>query len=236
MTNTEIKTALNNSPLFKDAPEAALNMALEAASVRKFAQGNPIFRENDPGEAVYVLVEGRVKVSRENLEGRERIFTILTPPEVVGEMALISHLPRSATTHCLDDVTSLAIYRDELKGILERHPKVLWNLAEIMAHRLGEMNREVEMLSFASTQACVAYALQGLYLRGAFKAGKDGLPTLEFTHQDLANRTGNSRETITRVLKDLENDDIIATRPGLITLLKPKVLEGVIYGLREKDE
>jgi CRP/FNR family transcriptional regulator, cyclic AMP receptor protein len=225
VTNSEIKTALNNSPLFQDAPEAALNMAIEAASVRRFGQGTPIFREDDPGEAVYVLVEGRVKVSRENLEGRERIFTILTPPEVVGEMALVSQLPRSATAHCIDNVVTLAIYRNELRAILDRHSQVLWNLAQIMAKRLADMNREVEMLSFASTQACVAYALQGLYLRGAFK-----------THQDLANRTGNSRETITRVLKDLENDDIISTRPGLISLLKPKALEGVIYGLREKDE
>ena len=107
MTNSEIKTALNNSPLFQNAPEAALNMAIEAASIRRFPQGNPIFREDDPGEAVYVLVEGRVKVSRENLEGRERIFTILTPPEVVGEMALVSQLPRSATAHCIDNVTTL---------------------------------------------------------------------------------------------------------------------------------
>ena len=236
MTNSEIKTALNNSPLFQNAPEAALNMAIEAASIRRFPQGNPIFREDDPGEAVYVLVEGRVKVSRENLEGRERIFTILTPPEVVGEMALVSQLPRSATAHCIDNVVTLAIYRNELRAILDRHSQVLWNLAQIMAKRLADMNREVEMLSFASTQACVAYALQGLYLRGAFKPGKEGHPTLEFTHQDLANRTGNSRETITRVLKDLENDDIISTRPGLISLLKPKALEGVIYGLREKDE
>ena len=59
---------------------------------------------------------------------------------------------------------------------------------------------------------------------------------LEFTHQDLANRTGNSRETITRVLKDLERDGIIKTRPGMISLLNPSALEAVIYGLREQDD
>jgi CRP/FNR family transcriptional regulator, cyclic AMP receptor protein len=231
-----IRSGLESSSLFSGAPEAAIKMALEATSVRNFAPESEIFREDDPGEAVYMIAEGRVKVSRANLEGRERIFTILSSPEVLGEMAVISSTSRSATAYCLDQVMTLVIYREDLKAILDRHPQVLWNLTRILAKRLGEMNREVEMLSFASTQACVAYALQGLYLRGGFKSGKDGLPTLEFTHQDLANRTGNSRETITRVLRDLEKESIIKTRPGLIALLKPEALEAIIFGLRDNDE
>ncbi len=231
-----IRSGLERSSLFSGAPEAAIKMALEATTIRNFAPDSEIFREDDPGEAVYMIVEGRVKVSRANLEGRERIFTILSSPEVLGEMAVISSTLRSATAYCIDQVTTLVIYREDLKAILDRHPHVLWNLTRILAKRLGDMNREVEMLSFASTQACVAYALQGLYLRGGFKSGKDGLPTLEFTHQDLANRTGNSRETITRVLRDLEKESIIKTRPGLIALLKPEALEAIIFGLRDKDE
>jgi CRP/FNR family transcriptional regulator, cyclic AMP receptor protein len=231
-----IRSALERSSLFSGAPEVAIKMALEATTLRHFPPESEIFREDDPGEAVYMIVEGRVKVSRANLEGRERIFTILSNPEVLGEMSVISNNLRSATAYCLDQVTTLVIYREDLKAILDRHPHVLWNLTRILAKRLGDMNREVEMLSFASTQACVAYALQGLYLRGGFKSGKDGLPTLEFTHQDLANRTGNSRETITRVLRDLEKDHIIKTRPGLIALLKPEALEAIIFGLRDNDE
>ena len=231
-----IRSGLERSSLFSGAPDTAIKMALEATTLRNFAPESEIFREDDPGEAIYMIVEGRVKVSRANLEGRERIFTILSSPEVLGEMAVISSSLRSATAYCLDQVTTLVIYREDLKAILDRHPHVLWNLTRILAKRLGDMNREVEMLSFASTQACVAYALQGLYLRGGFKSGKDGLPTLEFTHQDLANRTGNSRETITRVLRDLEKEGIIKTRPGLIALLKPEALEAVIFGLRDNDE
>ena len=231
-----IRSGLERSSLFNGAPDAAIKMALEATTIRNFAPDSEIFREDDPGEAVYMIVDGRVKVSRANLEGRERIFTILSSPEVLGEMAVISSTLRSATAYCIDQVTTLVIYREDLKAILDRHPHVLWNLTRILAKRLGDMNREVEMLSFATTQACVAYALQGLYLRGGFKSGKDGLPTLEFTHQDLANRTGNSRETITRVLRDLEKESIIKTRPGLIALLKPEALEAIIFGLRDKDE
>jgi CRP/FNR family transcriptional regulator, cyclic AMP receptor protein len=231
-----VRTALSQSPLFVGVLDAAVQMAQEAATVRSYAAESDIFHEDDPGEAVYLITEGRIKVSRANLEGRERIFTILTPPEVLGEMAVINGSPRTATAHCLDNVTTVVLYRDDLRAIMERHPGVLWNLAGVLARRLGDMNREVEMLSFSSTASCVAYALQSLHLRGAFKPGRDNMPTLEFTHQDLANRTGNSRETITRVLKDLERDGIIKTRPGMISLLNPDALEGVIYGLREQDE
>lgn len=232
----DVRAALERSSLFMGAPESAIKMALEAVTTRTFAQGAEIFREDDPGEAVYLIVEGRVKVSRANLEGRERIFTILTNTEVLGEMALVSSSPRSATAQCLDRVSALVIYRDDLKGILDRHPAVLWNLTKVLAKRLGDMNREIEILSSASTIACVAYALQVLYLRGGFKSDKDGLPTLEFTHQDLANRSGNSRETITRALKDFEKEGIIKTRPSVITLLKPEALEAIIFGLRDADE
>jgi CRP/FNR family transcriptional regulator, cyclic AMP receptor protein len=231
-----VRTALSQSPLFVGVLDAAIQMALEAATVRSYAAESDIFHEDDPGEAVYLITEGRIKVSRANLEGRERIFTILTPPEVLGEMAVINGSPRTATAHCLDNVTTVVLYRDDLRAIMERHPGVLWNLSSVLVRRLGDMNREVEMLSFSSTASCVAYALQSLHLRGAFKPGRDNMPTLEFTHQDLANRTGNSRETITRVLKDLERDGIIKTRPGMISLLNPDALEGVIYGLREQDE
>ncbi|MFN3266259.1 MAG: Crp/Fnr family transcriptional regulator [Deinococcales bacterium] len=232
----DVRAALERSALFVGAPESAIKMALEAVTTRTFSPGAEIFREDDPGEAVYLIVEGRVKVSRANLEGRERIFTILASPEILGEMALVSSGARSATARCLDRVVALVIYREDLKGILDRNPAVLWNLTKILAKRLGDMNREVEVLSSASTTACVAYALQALYLRGGFKSDKDGLPTLEFTHQDLANRSGNSRETITRALKDFEKEGIIKTRPGMITLLKPEALEAIIFGLRDDEE
>ncbi len=233
---TDIKTSLEQSRLFKGAPAEAISMALEAATTRQFPAGGAIFREGDPGEAVYLITQGRVKIARANLEGRERIFTILTPPELIGEIALVSSQSRTATAYCLDDIQTVALYREDLKVILDRFPTVLWNLANILAMRLADMNREAELLSFASTQACVAYALQSLHLRGAFVQGNDGKPTLGFTHQDLANRTGNSRETITRVLRELEKEGIIRTRPGSITLLKPDDLENIIYGLREVDE
>jgi CRP/FNR family transcriptional regulator, cyclic AMP receptor protein len=232
----DLRAALERSSLFMGAPESAIKMALEAVTLRTFAQNAEIFREDDPGEAVYLITDGRVKVSRANLEGRERIFTILTSPEVLGEMAVVSSGSRSATAQCLDRVTALVIYREELRGVLDRYPQVLWNLTKILAKRLGDMNREVEILSSASTTSCVAYALQALYLRGGFRSGKDGLPMLEFTHQDLANRTGNSRETITRALRDFEKDGVIKTRPGVITLLKPEALEAIIFGLRDNDE
>jgi CRP-like cAMP-binding protein len=226
---------LEQSRLFKGAPEGAIAMADEASVTRGFTQGSAIFREGDSGEAIYLITQGRVKIARANLEGRERIFTILTPPEVVGEMALVSEQPRTATAYCLDPVQTVVLYRDVLKGILDRYPSVLWNLSRIMASRLSEMNREVEVLSFASTQACVAHALHSLYLKNAFLKGADGNPVIGFTHQDVANRTGNSRETITRVLREFEEEGVIRTKPGSITLLRPEALEEIIYGLREKD-
>lgn len=231
----DTRQILADSRLFKDAPEGAVRMALDGAVRRDYAAGSTIFREGDEGEAIYCLAKGRVKIARSNLEGRERIFTILTPPEVIGEMSLVSREPRSATAYCIDAVSALVIYRDDLKSVLDRYPQVLWSLARIMASRLGEMNREVEVLSFASTQACVAYALHSLYLRGGFVPGPDGHAQLGFTHQDLANRTGNSRETITRVLREFESAGIIRTKPGTITLLTPDALEDVIYGFREDD-
>jgi len=230
-----IRQALEHSRLFQGTPEVALNMAAEAAQERRFAAGQTIFREDDPGEAVYLITAGRVKITRANLEGRERIFTILTPPEVLGEMALVSNQPRTATAYCLDAVSTVALYSEDLRRILDRFPAVLWRLAGVMASRLAEMNREVEMLSFASTQSNVAYALHSLYLKGAFVPGPEGRPSIAFTHQDLANRTGNSRETITRVLREFETEKLIRTKPGLITLLEPDALEEVIYGLRERD-
>ncbi|HEX2863580.1 MAG TPA: Crp/Fnr family transcriptional regulator [Deinococcales bacterium] len=227
--------AVTASPLFAEAPAGAVRMATEAGVTRHFRANEVIFYENDEGEAVYLIAQGSVKISRSNLDGKERIFTILPPDEVLGEMALVSQSPRNATAFCLEPVTAVALYRDDLRPILNRYPVLLWNLAAILARRLAESNREVEILSTASTQACVAHALLTLYKRPAFRINADGSMIIEVTHQDLAARTGNSRETITRVLRDFEGEGIVSTRPGAITLLKPERLEEIIFGLRESD-
>jgi CRP/FNR family cyclic AMP-dependent transcriptional regulator len=213
-----------------------MRMVREAASIRHYTAGSYIFREGEPAEAIYLIAEGRVKLSRTNLEGKERILAILTRPEVVGELSVVSNTPRTVTARCLDDVVALAIYRHDLRIILDRYPSILWNLAAILAIRLDETNREVEVLSFSTTRAVVAHALLNLYQKGAFLRTKSGELAIEFTHQDLANRTGNSRETITRVLRAMEEEGLVRTKPGVITLLKPDDLEGIIYGLGDNDD
>lgn len=231
----EKAASLTQSSLFRDATAPALAMAMEAAVVRHFRANEVIFREGEEGEAVYLIHKGSVKISRSNLKGKERIFTILPPGEVVGEMALVAETPRNATALCLDAVTTVALYRQDLRPILNRFPQLLWNLAAILARRLADSNREVEVLSTASTQACVAHALLTLYRRSAFEIAEDGSMVISFTHQDLAARTGNSRETVTRVLREFEAGGVVSTRPGAIKLLRPEALDDIIYGLRETD-
>lgn len=228
---SELIELLKQVPLFQNAPERALEISASAVRKRVYEPGTTIFQEGDKGEALYILAQGLVKLSKVDLGGHEKTLAILQPPEFFGEMALLGESTRSATALTLGEVTAYLLFNDDFRKLMADHPSISLNLTTTMANRLRSMDDESQILSYKDAQGRVAYVLLRLY-RGGVIDLEEERALVRLTHQEIANLAGTSRETVTRALKALETEGVIETRPKEVFIRDPEGLEEILHGIR----
>ena len=228
----DLASFLARVPLFKGAPERALEIAAAAVQTRQLEGDTVLFQEGDVGEALYILNEGMVKLSKVDLEGHEKTLAILQPPEFFGEMALLGETNRSATVVTLGPTRLLVLYDDDFRRLLQNYPQISLNVTNTLAQRLRGMDDEAQVLSYKDAQGRVAYVLLRLYRNGLIDFSSSGKGVVRLTHQELASLAGTSRETVTRALKALEGEKVIQTRPKEVELVDPEGLEEILHGIR----
>jgi len=179
---------------------------------------------------LYVIQRGKVKISHCNLDGKEKMLAYLAPGKIFGEMSLVDGKPRSATATAVKNTILYALYAEEYWSLIGRYPLIAHNLARILAQRLREMNREVEVLTFEESRGKVAYALLKLY-RQEFGEPTTRGRLLPLTQRELADIAGTSRETVTRVISQFQNLKYLNSETGQIEVFDPAGLEKVLYDL-----
>ena len=227
----ELRDLLAKVPLFKGAPERALEIAASAVRKRVFEPGTTIFQEGDKGEALYIMAKGLVKLSKVDLGGHEKTLAIMQPPEFFGEMALLGQTTRSATVTTLNEVHCFLLFNDDFRRLMSDYPSISLNLTTTLAARLRGMDDESQVLSYQDAQGRVAYVLLRLYRGGVIDLDEERA-LVRLTHQELANLAGTSRETVTRALKALEGEGVIQTRPKEVYITDPEGLEEILHGIR----
>lgn len=214
---------LRPSPLFRNVPEGALREALGVVVERSFAPGELLVEQDAQGEALHLIVSGAVRVSRVSLGSRERVLGDLYAPGVVGETAVLSRQGRSASVRALTPVRTLMLHREHFELILRRHPRVLWNLAELLAGRVTLLNDE--LIAFGqNTEAALAHVFSHLHEQRE-AAGVPSPEVLPLGTAEIMARTSSSRETVSRVLKKLEGQGLVRVTPHSVTLLDVGALE-----------
>ncbi len=222
---------LSQSELLRGLPAESHRILREACPTWRFDPDEAIFQKGDPGEALYLVLSGKVRIFRESLEGRRKILAYLHPGEVFGEMSLVEERPRSASAVAETPTEVLVLFRDTYLNLLRRFPLLGHNLARIIAGRLREMNDEILFLTFEEARSKVAFALLKLY-RHRHGEPRDGGWYIPIVHQEIANLAGTSRETATRVVHELRDRGIVASVPGGLLLRDLDALEQVLYGLQ----
>ncbi len=229
---SDIIPFLQTVPLFRDAPERALELTASVLARREFESGHTVFQEGDTGDALYILQTGLVKLSKVDLGGHEKTLALLQPPEYFGEMALIGTASRNATALTLAKVTCWLLYRDDFRRLMESFPSISLNLTQTLAERLRGMDDEAQILSYKDAQGRVAYVLLRLFETGVAELNDNGQPQVHLTHQELASLAGTSRETVTRALRTLEGEGVIQTRTREIIITDHDGLAEILHEIR----
>jgi CRP/FNR family cyclic AMP-dependent transcriptional regulator len=192
---------LSQKPLFRGVPTPELERFTPLMHQRTFPAGSTVITAEQPGEAVYVLLRGSVKVHLLTPEGTEVILAVLGPGEVVGEMSLADSLGRSASVKTLEETTLLCMDRVTFRTSVEEAPALARNLAKLLSRRLKLANTHVRSLAALDVLGRVAAQLLALAKEyGEPSPGDCTLIPLPLTQSDLAALVGASRVRVNQAI------------------------------------
>ena len=211
-------TILREVPIFTELDDASLNIIMQMTVRRSFLKGTMIVIEEDQTDTLYIIESGSVKITRLNDEGREVILALLGPSEFFGEMALLDGQGRSANVMALEDTVLFTLIRRDFLDALSRFPSISIQLLREMALRLRKSDEQIKSLSLSDAEHRIGIALHRIAEdMGTFKMGEVVIKKLPF-QQDIANMAGTSRETVSRMLKNLEGKGLMKRDGRCLTI------------------
>ncbi|MDJ0786659.1 MAG: Crp/Fnr family transcriptional regulator [Myxococcota bacterium] len=201
----DTRRTLRAIPLFSAVEDEDLDRIASHLIERRHPRGSTIVEEGLPGDSLYILRDGRVKVTKLSDDGREKILEMLGEGDFVGEMALLERAPRSASVQALTAVTVLALSRADFLGLLRKSPELSLSVIQELSRRLRSVNEQASALTFRR----VKDRTRDLLIRLAKEEHENGTHriTAPLTHQQIADMVGTARETVTRVVKELKGEE-----------------------------
>jgi CRP-like cAMP-binding protein len=211
---------LGTVPLFKGLDALELQRFADLTRERSYPRGSVILFEDDPGDALFIVRVGRVKVVLVGEDGREVILGVLGVGEHFGELALIDDQPRSAHVIATEDSSLLVLRRDDFRRRVEETPSVAWALMQELSRRLRKADDKIGGLVLLDVPGRIARLLLDT-------AAADGSETLEkpLTHQTIADMIGASRETVSRAMKAFQDSGWISVERRRIRIVNRAALE-----------
>jgi CRP/FNR family transcriptional regulator/CRP/FNR family cyclic AMP-dependent transcriptional regulator len=202
MATHEALDTLRSIPLFSSVTDEDLEQLASHLIERRFPRNT----EGLAGDYMYVMREGRVKVTMLSEDGREKILEFLEAGSFFGEMSLLDRAPRSASVKTLKPVRLLALSRTDFLSLLRKSPDLALAVIQELSRRLRTVDKQASALSFQR----VKDRTKGLLERLARDPHQGGRITPALTHQQMADMIGTSRETVTRVVKELKQEEWLA--------------------------
>jgi CRP/FNR family cyclic AMP-dependent transcriptional regulator len=200
---------LRTVPIFSELSEPDIAALARLTSRRTCPKDTVVFFENEEGDSFFCIVAGRIKVTILGDDGREVILSVLGRGDFFGEMALLDNEPRSATAIAVEDTELLSLHRNDFQSVLTDNRSIMLALIKILTARLRRANHQISTLALLDVYGRVARVIVDT-ARDEGKRLKDGrIAFRRATHQEIANRIGTTRETVTRMLKDLERQGLI---------------------------
>lgn len=210
---------LRNLPLFGELEDSDMQAIWGHVHTRTYKKGNIILFEEDPGDSLFIINEGKVKITRLSEEGKEVILSILGEGEFFGEMSLLDGEARSANVIALSDSEVFILKREDFLKILKKSPQIAITLLEELAGRIRKSDQQIEFLSLADAENRVALTLLRIAEEsGTFKLGQVTIDEVPM-QQDMANMSGTSRETISRMLSEFKDKGYIDRKGKKLIIL-----------------
>ena len=207
------QVALRSCRLFADLDEPTLELVAAAMGTRRFRRSEVIFHAGDPGDALFVVTAGQVKITLPSDEGSEpAILTTIGPGGFFGELALLDGAARSATAIALDGVEAQVLRRESFQQLLDEQPLLRHVLLVALAGEIRRLTGQVEDLHFLDLPGRLARhllrSIDGVEHEPGLVTGEHRRPW-PYTQSELAGMIGGSRQSVNRLLADLAGQGLL---------------------------
>lgn len=217
---TSLASTLKSIPLFSHLREEDVGRIARFARERSYPKNSVIVFEEDPGDSLYVVMLGQVKVVLIGEDGREVILSTPSGGDFFGEMSLIDDEPRSAHVIAMEDSRLLVLRREDFHQCLSEMPGIAIGLLRAMCKRLRQADNKIGGLVLLDVPGRVARLLLEM------ADENDGIHiTKRITHHLIAQMIGSSRETVSRTMRALVDQTLIDVSRSKITLIDRDALE-----------
>jgi CRP-like cAMP-binding protein len=218
---------LKHVPLFADLSDAELQALSRELSRVQFRKGDAIFYEGDPGQTLYIVESGQVRIYIHCEDGQETSVNVCTSGDIFGELAVIDGLPRSASAIALEDSVVLGLSREQFRECTRRYPQLSFNFLKALSVRVRYNTRQIDSLSTSRVPNRLARKLLELgQEHGVVEAAGVRIP-IALTQSDLASMIGTTRESINKALGSFRKHGLIRVQGGIITILDPEALRAL---------
>lgn len=187
------ENCITRVPIFNNLTYEEMMEVARITTDQTYEKGEFIYTAGDRGEKLYVIHEGRVKITRISETGKEQVIRVLGPGEFLGELSLFTPTPRTDNAEVLEKTILCIIDGENLKQLMVKYPEVTWKVMEELSKRLSSAENLIENISIHGVEKRLADTLLNF-------ADHKGEIFLEMSKKDLASHIGMSQETLSRKL------------------------------------
>ena len=218
--------------VFKNATDADLHLILSNSVERSVEDGSFFFMQGDEAAYLYVLLSGQIKLLQSNPNGQQVNLRTIYPFQMFGALGIVrSQAAYPASAQALEDSSALAIKSELLHEMIKTRPYLSFDLMNLMTSYIQEMQERYRELATERVEQRVANALIRLAGQSGFRAENDSGIDLSFSRQDVAEMTGTTLYTVSRLFSEWERQGILKTGREKIRILKPHDLVRLAEGI-----
>lgn len=219
---------LENFNIFEGLDKNSMETLKKITKMQDIPKSQPIYFAHDPSNSIFFLKKGRVKLTRTSQEGKEMIIALINPGEVFGEMSFIDSEQRTDYAIALDECLICAISKLDFKEFVEKNPGLNLKITKLIGFRLRKYSERIEDLVFKdATQRVVSFLLSMAEEQGKI-VGEEIFVKPFLTHQDIAEITACSRQTVNAILTDLREHEVINFDRKKLIIKKKNKLENLL--------
>jgi CRP/FNR family transcriptional regulator len=211
-------------PLFATLSEEEFKSLEPIFQVKNFRKNQIVFLEEETGNYMYIVLAGKVKVTKATPAGKETILAIHQAGDFFGEMALLDGKTSPATVCAMEDCRIATISHADFQRLLLTNGKVVRQIVQVLCTRLRQVWGQIQELSHSTADDRIRTGILQLSKRHGVQDARGIIIDLKITHQELAELVGTSRETVTRTLARLQKNGTLKLENRRIVLLRPKDL------------
>lgn len=198
----ETAEILSRAGIFQGVDADAVDALISQLETITFPRGTTIFEEGEPGDRLYIIISGKVKLARHAIDGRENLLTVMGPSDMFGELSIFDPGPRTSSAVCVTQVNAAPMDSTMLHEWVKQHPAISEQLLRVLARRLRRTNNSLADLIFTDVPGRVAKSLLQLANRFGAQEGTALRVNHDLTQEEIAQLVGASRETVNKALAE----------------------------------